>query len=291
MSAIIFAVIAPVFLCAAVGVIWARRGVAFETEFVTRLVTNVGFPCLIFFSLVKMDLDWTTFGQMAFASLITTLAFGLAAAPMLRAAKLDLRAFLPSMMFANTGNMGLPLCLLAFGEEGLALAISYFVVSALLLFALGPAISSRSARITEAFRTPLIWSTLAALAVMYLDLPVPAWLMKTIELLGGFAIPLMLITLGVSLAELKWHSLPRSLGLALLRLGMGFLVGWGTAHLMGLEGAARGVLIIECAMPVAVFNYLYAQKYETQPVDVAGAIVVSTALGFATLPALLWFIL
>jgi len=291
MTAVIFAVIAPVFLCAAVGVIWARRGVAYETEFVTRLVTNVGFPCLIFVTLVKMDIDWTTFGQMAFAALVTTLVFGVIAIPILRAAKLELRAFLPSMMFANTGNMGLPLCLLAFGQEGLALGISFFAVSALLVFGLGPAIASGSPRLSEAFRAPLIWSTLAALAVMYLEIPMPGWLLKTFELLGGFAIPLMLITLGVSLAELKLHSLPRSMGLALLRLGMGFLVGWGMAHLMGLEGAARGVLIIECAMPVAVFNYLYAQMYDTRPADVAGAIVVSTGLGFAALPALLWFIL
>ncbi len=119
----------------------------------------------------------------------------------------------------------------------------------------------------------------------------PGWVFNTLELLGGFAIPLMLITLGVSLAGLRAKRLPRSLGLSVLRLGMGFLVGVGVAEILGFEGVARGALIIECAMPVAVFNYLYAQLHDNNPEDVAGTVLVSTGLAFLTLPALLWFVL
>ena len=72
---------------------------------------------------------------------------------------------------------------------------------------------------------------------------------------------------------------------------MGFGVGWGTAALFGLEGAMRGIIIIESTMPVAALNYLYAQMYDARPADVAGVIVVSTVISFATLPALLWFVL
>ncbi len=291
MIATIFGVIAPVLVCALVGLAWAKRGLPYETNFVTRLVTYIGFPCLIFSTLVRMQIDWTIFGQMALAGLVTTAAFGALAAPVLRLSGLELRCFLPSMMFANTGNMGLPLCLLAFGEAGLAMAISYFTVSALVIFLFGPAITSGRASLKEALRAPLIWSAVLALLVMYAEVPVPGWIMKTLEILGGFAIPLMLITLGVSLAELELSSLPRSLGLSVLRLGVGFVVGVGFAEVMGLEGTMRGVVIIECTMPVAVFNYLYATLYDARPADVAGAIVVSTVISFATLPALLWFVL
>ncbi len=138
---------------------------------------------------------------------------------------------------------------------------------------------------------PLIWATLAALAVLYTGLPVPLWVTNSLDLIGGFAIPLMLITLGVSLAQLELTGLPRSLALSALRLGMGFAVGVTLASLMGLEGTARGVLIIECAMPVAVFNFLYASIYNNRPAEVAGVIVVSTGLSFLTLPALLWYVL
>jgi malate permease and related proteins len=287
----IFTVIAPVFLCALIGLIWAKRGIAYETIFITRLVTNVGFPCLVFAGLVKTQVDWAIFGLMASAALISTLTFALVGALALRLAGLELRVFLPAMTFANTGNMGLSLCLLAFGADGLALAIPYFTVTAVLGFMLGPAIAARSASLGAPFKMPLIWATLAALAVLYTGLPMPLWVTKSLDLIGGFAIPLMLITLGVSLAQLQMTGLARSLALSLLRLGMGFAVGVTLGYLLGLEGTARGVLIIECAMPVAVFNFLYASIYNTRPAEVAGVIVVSTALSFLTLPALLWYVL
>ncbi len=291
MFAQIFTVIAPVFLCALIGLIWAKRGIAYETIFITRLVTNVGFPCLVFAGLVKTHVDWAIFGLMASAALASTLTFALVGALVLRLARLELRVFLPAMTFANTGNMGLSLCLLAFGADGLALAIPYFTVTAVLGFTLGPAIAARSASLGAPLKMPLIWATLAALAVLYTGLPMPLWVTKSLDLIGGFAIPLMLITLGVSLAQLQMTGLARSLALAVLRLAMGFAVGVSLAHLFGLEGTARGVLIIECAMPVAVFNFLYASIYNTRPAEVAGVIVVSTALSFLTLPALLWYVL
>ncbi len=291
MFAEIFSIIAPVFLCAGIGLAWAKKGVPYETEFVTRLVTNVGFPCLIFVSLVKADITPEAMGTMGFAALVTTLLFAAIAAPLLRLFRLELRTFLPSMMFANTGNMGLPIILFAFGEPGLALGISYFAVSALLVFILGPAIAAGTAKPAEVLKIPLVWAVIAALAVKFSGLTVFPWLFNTLDLLGGFAIPLMLITLGVSLAGLKVKSLPRSVALSALRLVMGFGVGWGTAAVLGYEGAARGVLIIECTMPVAVFNYLYAQLHDNRPEEVAGIVLVSTTLSFLTLPALLWFVM
>ncbi|MDX1422356.1 MAG: AEC family transporter [Kiloniellales bacterium] len=287
----IFTVIAPVFFCAAIGLVWAKRGIAYETVFITRLVTNVGFPSLVFVGLVETEVDWATFAIMASAAVASTLAFAAIGALALRLAGLELRVFLPAMTFANTGNMGLSLCLLAFGPEGLALAIPYFTVTAVLGFTLGPAIASRSSSLSAPFKMPLVWATLAALAVLAAGLSMPLWLTKTLDLIGGFAIPLMLITLGVSLAQLQMTGMARSFALSVLRLAMGFAVGVAFAYALGLEGTARGVLIIECAMPVAVFNFLYASIYNTRPAEVAGVIVVSTALSFLTLPALLWYVL
>ena len=139
-------------------------------------------------------------------------------------------------------------------------------------------------------KIPLVWAVLAALAVKFSGLEIFVWLFKTLEMLGGFAIPLMLITLGVSLAGLKIASLPRAVWLSVFRLVIGVAVGWGLAEAFGFEGTARGVLIIECAMPAAVFNYLFAQAHDNRPDEVAGIVLVSTALSFVTLPALLWLV-
>ncbi len=290
MFAEIFSIIAPVFLCALVGFGWAKKGASYETDFVTRLVTNVGFPCLIFTALVKAPITPETLGTMGLASLLSVAAFAVLAVPALKLAGLAQRTYLPSLILANTGNMGLPLCLLAFGEEGLALAIAYFAVNAILVFVLGPALAAGTANPKEILKIPLVWAVLAALAVKFSGVEVFGWLLKTLELLGGFAIPLMLITLGVSLAGLKIASLPRAVWLSAFRLLIGFTVGLGLAQGFGFEGAARGVLIIECAMPAAVFNYLFAQTYDNRPDEVASIVLVSTALSFMTLPGLLWLV-
>ena len=76
-----------------------------------------------------------------------------------------------------------------------------------------------------------------------------------------------------------------------LRLGLGFAVGLAVATAMGLEGTVRGVVIFESAMPVAVFNYLWAVRYNTAPEVVAGLVLASTALSFVTLPLLLLFVM
>ncbi|NQU57803.1 MAG: AEC family transporter, partial [Rhodospirillales bacterium] len=109
MFAEIFSIIAPVFLCAVVGFGWAKKGLPFETAFITRLVTTIGFPCLIFTALIKAPITTETLGTMGLASLLSVAAFAAIALPVLKLAGLSQRTYLSSMIFANTGNMGLPL--------------------------------------------------------------------------------------------------------------------------------------------------------------------------------------
>jgi len=285
----IFSITAPVFLCAGIGMAWAKKGIPYETAFVTRLVTIVGVPCLIFSTLVKANITPDELATMGFASLASVVIFAAIAVPALRFFKLKQRTYLPAILFANTGNMALPLCLFAFGEQGLALGIAYFAVSALLLFVLGPAIAAGASNPKGILKMPLVWALLAALLAKFSGVTIFPWLFKTIDLLGNMAIPLMIITLGVSVSRLEIISLNRSIGLSVFRLTMGLIFGFGLAAMLGYEDAARGVLIIQCSMPVAVFNYLFAQAHGNNPEEVAGTVLVSTGLSFLTLPALLWF--
>jgi predicted permease len=287
----ILAVIAPTFLCALVGFIWVRRGLHFDTNFVSSLVLNVGAPCLLFSTFMAIDIDLAAFGEMALATVVAMLGFGLVAVPMLKLLRLDLRSFLFAQMFPNVGNMGLPLCLLAFGEQGLVLALTYFMISTLLAFTLGSALVSGQFTAASFLRNPIFYAVLVTLLVLGLDLPVPKFVLDTTTLLGELTIPLMLIALGVSLGRIAVNNLQSSLLLSVLRLVTGFGVSLGVTALLGLEGAARGVLIVQSTMPVAVFSYLFAVRYERKPEEVAGAVVISTLLSFLTLPALLWYVL
>lgn len=285
------AIVAPTFIAAAIGFGWARAGRQFQSGFVTSLVTLIGTPFLIFSSLTRHELDLAVVAQMASATVLAFCGFAIVGIAVLRLAKLSLRSYLPSLMFPNSGNMGLPLCLFAFGEEGLALAIVFFTISATLQFTVGVGIAAGNADPKRLLRMPLIYAVIAALLVMTLEIPVPEWLANTADLLGGITIPLMLIALGVSLAELKIGNLGRSLALSLVRLAPGTMIGFMVGWLLGLDDRALGVLTIQCGMPVAVFNYLFAQMYQRQPGEVAGMIIVSTLISFATLPLLLAFLL
>ncbi len=291
MLSAIFNTVIPIFICVSVGYVWAKRNVPYDTNLVTRLVTNVAVPCLIVETFTTVDFNKDALMQMGLAAFISTAVFAIFAACLLKILKFDRRIYLPAMIFPNTGNIGLSICLLIFGPTGLALGIGYFTVSSVLGFIFGPAITSGNMSIGSLLRVPLVWATLGAIFLLITHTELPVWFVRSLELLGKLAIPMMLITLGVSLADLKIDALGRSISLSVLRLGMGVIVGWGLAELMGFEGTVRGVLIIQCAMPVAVFNYLFAQMYKLHPAEVAGTVFISTVLSFLTLPALLWFVM
>ncbi|MGA0805645.1 MAG: AEC family transporter [Pseudohongiellaceae bacterium] len=287
----ILAVIAPTLLCALVGFGWVRRGLHFDTNFVSSLVLNIGAPCLLFSTFMAIEIDAHAFGEMAVATVLAMLGFAVVALPLLRLAGLELRSFLFSQMFPNVGNMGLPLCLLAFGEQGLVLALTYFMISTLCAFTLGSALVSGQFTASSVLGNPILYAVCVTLLVLGLDLPVPKFILDTTTLLGDLTIPLMLIALGVSLGRIKVHNLRSSALLSLLRLLTGFAVSLGVSTLLGLEGATRGVLIVQSSMPVAVFAYLFAVRHERNPEEIAGAVVISTVLSFLTLPLLLWFVL
>jgi len=287
----LFAIIAPVFICAAIGYGWARRGMPFDNEFTTSLTSNIAFPCLIVATLAKLEIGPEAFSQMALAGLVTVTATIAAAAAVLKLAGYSQPVYLPSLVFGNTGNIGLPLCLFAFGEEGLALAIVFFTVFLVIQFTFGVWVSAGHGSIGILLRTPLVWAAVIGISLQALDIRPPIWVDNTIGLIGDLAIPLMLLTLGVSLAKLRVTSLGRSVALSIGRLAIGLAVGLAVAELLGMEGMARGILILESTMPVAVLNYLFAARYNRSPEEVAGLVLVSTAISFITLPGLLLLVL
>jgi predicted permease len=285
------AIVAPIYAAIGLGAAWGRTGRRWDTELITELIMTIGAPCLVFSSLVGMEVERAAMAEMAIAAFTAFVVFAALGWLALTLLGLPVRSFLAPLVFPNAGNMGLPVCLFAFGQEGLALGISFYAVAAFSQYTAGIWIWSGRVSGSELLRTPLTWSVVLATAVVAVDLVVPSWILRTTELLGAFTIPLMQLSLGVSLATIGFGAVPRSVGLAILRLVLGLGVGAGLAWLFGLTGAARGVLILDCAMPVAVLNYLLAAKYQQSPSEVASLVVVSTLLSLLTLPLVLAWVL
>ena len=290
---VVLSVVAPVFLCAAVGYGWSRGGGRYDRAVVTALISNIGAPCLVFRNLTGLAVDVGSMAEMAGAAAVSIGAFALIGTLALRAWRLPTHTFLSPLVFANAGNMGLAISKLAFPGEigdvspGLALGACYFAVASLLQFTVGVFFWSGRLAPGDLARTPLVWSVVCAIVVLASGLRLPGWVLETTGLLGDLSIPLMLLTLGVSLAELSISDIWRSVGLAVLRIGMGIAVGLTVAWALGLVGPARGVLVLQCSMPPAVFNVLFAEQYGRSPTQVASLVVVATLISVVTLPLVL----
>jgi len=287
MYAQLIPILAPVFLVTLLGYGWARLGVPFQREFLTGLVMNIGVPCLILHGTLQLDADAGLFLSMVGYALLALAICTVAGAIALRALGQPLRSFLPPIAFGNSGNLGLPLCLFAFGKQGLGLAIGFYLVGSVSQFLAGPLFQGRQPVWRTLLTTPVNYAALLGVGLLAMDATLPAWLANTIDLLAGLAIPLMMLALGHALGSFEVQRLPVAAGIAAGRLGLGLLVGYLITLAFGLTGVERGVVLVQSAMPVAVFNYLLAARYDRHPEDIAGAIVISTLVAFAGLPALL----
>jgi predicted permease len=287
----ILQITAPVFLLTLVGYVWARLEMRFDLVFVTRLAVNFSMPCLIFSVLVKVEIDPVVFRYIALASVASYAAIGLVLWLGLRAAGLDMRAYLAPGIFANTGNVGLPVALFAYGQEGLAFAIVIFAVMAIISFTIGIYMIAGAGKILEVLKQPLVYASVLGGVFALQGWGLPIWILNSLDLAGQIAIPLMLFTLGVSIANLSVSDIGLAVALSAVKLlvcgAIAALVVW----LFDLTGTARGVLVLQLIMPVAVTSYLLAERYGAAPDKVAGTVVVSTLISVGAIPIALAILL
>ena len=279
-------VVIPVFAVISIGFLWDRSGRAFEQKMVTDLVVLVGTPCLMFNSITGALLPAMEMGMVGLAAVLCPALTACVVLLIIKTFHLNTKVYLPALTFPNVGNMGLPVCLFAFGQTGLAVAMVYFIVGNVLQFTFGPAIASGKYDVLSALKSPVVIATVFSLAVRFLNVPIPHWINNGVTLVSGMVIPLMLLSLGVALARFRVERLLNTFGFACLRLGLGIGAGWLIAVTLGLSKDMAGAVIVQSSMPVAVFNFLYAELYDNEPQEVAGMVLLSTLLSAATLPVL-----
>lgn len=287
----ILTVTAPVFCIVALGYFWAVWRQTFDSETLTNLVVKVATPCLVFTSLTQLNLGLNSIATMASAAALAVALSAAIGATVLKFSRLSQPTYLASLMHPNTGNIGLPIALMAFGEEGLALAVAYFIVISISQYTIGYGISAGSLSVKRFFQQPLLYAVLISLAVVSLDVQIPIWIAKTTELMSGMVIPALLMVLGYSLAELKVSDIKLALYLSAVRLMVGFIVSLLIINILSLEGTQAGVVFLLSVMPIAVFNFVFAKLFNRSPEKVAGVIIISTLMVFLLLPGLVWIAL
>lgn len=284
-------IVAPVFLLAAVGFIWVKLGFEYRVQFVTRLAMTLSAPCLMFTALMKTEVDPVALATISLASLAAYVILAGLFWAGLRVFRFDMSTYLNPLVFGNTGNVGLPIALFAFGPEGLGYALVVFAVMAILSFTFGVWVVSGGGFTLTFLKEPVVAATLLGTLFLWQGWETPPVLTTTLELIGQLLIPLMLITLGVAVARLKPARIGQSFILGTVKLVLCVGVAWGAGTWFGLGEVALSVLVLQVATPVAVTSYLLAEKYGNDAQAVAGLVVVSTVICVAALPLLLAILL
>lgn len=280
-------IVAPVFLLASIGFIWVKVGLEYRIQFVTQLAMTLSLPCLIFVSLMQTKIDPAALTALSLASVMAYGLVSLAFLILVRVLRLESRTYTAPLIFGNTGNLGLPLALFAFGDIGLSYAIIVFAVMALWSYTYGIWLVAGAGSFGKVLREPLVWGTVLGALFLWQGWETPEFLTNTLSLVGQIAIPTMLITLGVAVARLSARGIVRAALLSLVKLCLCLGVAWGVGLFFELDPTAFGVLVLQVATPVAVTSYLLAEKYGADAPAVAGLVVTSTLMSVAALPLIL----
>lgn len=280
----------PVLLCVLLGYALAYFKAPFDRKLFGSLVSNVGYPALILSHLAKEHIQLETFLTVLAAAVGMIAIFGVIGLIVMKLLRIPLRAYLPPMMLSNVGNIGLPVSTLAFGAEGAAVAIGFIVVVLTAIFTIGIAIPMGRPDFRALVRQPVIYAVIFALVLLATEWKIPEPVDQSLEILGGLAIPIMLLTLGHSLETLKLGGVTRAVILSVTHIGVSAIAALAITQVLTLDAKIESVIILLCFMPPSVATYLAISQHQPEEVDgVAGFIFVSTCLTLVTLPIVLTY--
>lgn len=292
---VFFQNILPIFLVASMGFV-LRRQLRLDKQALSKLTFYAFSPALVFSSLVNSQIPNDELLQLAAYAVLVTLLVGLVAliaSRVMRLSRIDTMALLLVVMFVNGGNYGLTLNRLRYGEEGLARAVVFFVVSTIMVFTLGVLIASMGKAswresLSRLLRLPAFYAVALAVAVYSLNIQLPQPLLRGIEVAGAGAIPVMLVVLGMQIADLNdlgriWLALPATI----LRLGIAPILAVLVAGWFGLQGLNKATSVIEASMPTAVVTTILAVEFDVRPSLVTSTVVLTTILSAITLPVVI----
>ncbi|QDG75218.1 AEC family transporter [Labrenzia sp. PHM005] len=281
----------PVLLCVLLGYGLAVLKAPYDRKLFGALVSNVGYPTLVLSHLAKDHIEIGAFLTILLAAAMMIAIFGTLGFVALKAMRLPIRSFLSPMMLSNVGNIGLPVSTLAFGAEGAAVAMGFVVVVLSAIFTVGYALPMGKADLKTLARQPVIYAVIVSLILMDTGWSLPEPVDQAMTILGGLAIPIMLLTLGHSLATLKFGHLKRAFLLSFLHVFLSAVAAFVLTHGLSLSAIQEKTIILLCFMPPSVATYLAVQQHrpEEDAAAVAGFIFVSTVLTLVTLPLVLTY--
>ena len=289
----LFEVLFPVFFIVGIGYFLGKKNLNIDTSFITNYSANFGTPALIIFGVMSSGLTYSMFAGYFVYWLLAMAIFGITGIIFLVLMKKDYIRELPPFILPNTGNMGIPICLFAYGTMGMGVAAAISAVIVLLHFTLNIFLASKKFDILIIARSPSFYAILITVAFLYFEIEAPTFVLNTAMLLAYAMIVLVLMSLGIALTQLKVFSLKSSIISSIGRVIVGPMIGFLLIKTFNLSGIPAGVLLIQSSMPSAILTYLIASMYSPKEVvdSIASTVVVSTLMSIVTVPVVVFIAL
>ena len=289
----LFEVLFPVFFIVGIGFLLGKKNPNFDTSFITTYAGNFGTPALVIFALTAGGVTFDVFKEFFFYALILLTAFGIIGLFFLVLMKKDYVRELPTFFLPNTGNMGIPICLFAYGELGMGIGAEISSLVVLLHFTLNIFLAKRAFDFQTIFKSPAFYAIIVTVLFLYFEQPVPQFVLNTVMLLAYGMIVMILMSLGIALTQMKVFSFKDAVITSTGRVILGPIIGFIIIKIFGLSGISAGVVLIQSSMPSAILCYLVASMYSPKEIvdNISSTIVVSTIMSLVTIPITLFFAL
>ena len=280
----------PLFAITALGYLVGRR-MKPDLSQANKLNMDVFVPALVFAALANKAFDISAFLPLVVAVSLIVLGSGLVAWALARALGMQPKTLVPPIMFNNCGNLGLPLAVLTFGETALAPMVVMFMVSNLVHFSFGAWLLDHRVRLLTVWKVPSVLATFLGLSVSLSHFEVWPPLLIAIRMLGEISIPLMLFGLGVRLADSRISAVGIGVFGALARPLIGLALAWAVLQLVELPAREQALLLVFGALPPAVLNFMFAERYQQEPGKVASMVLIGNLAAVIFLPLALALVL
>lgn len=287
----VLSVVFPVFCIIGLGYLFANfKKISLEP--IIEILLYLTIPALVISSLSRKPIVTGDLAIVAVSAAIVVIGTGVLSYIYLSAIKRrDLKGFYLSAMFMNSGNMSFPLALLAFGQDGLTVAILYYIAISLLVYSLGIYIAKGKGGFSEIFRLPLIYASIIGIYLNLSGISLPGPVITTVDMLGAATIPIMQVSLGYRLYSAKLSYPGISVAGSLIRIAGGVAIAYLVITFLGIEGLNKKIILLSSGMPSAVINFIVSHRYNLNSDLVASIVAMSTFISIFTTPVLLMWIM
>ena len=287
---LLFIKLMPIVILIAIGFYWKKKELPFDKDMISSLLMNLGTPALLIASINNKDLTVDNMLTILIYGTSLIIVCTVLTTVYLKIEGKEVRPFLQSFIFPNTGGLGIPIVYVLLGETAFVYAITFSILINIYHFTIGLWLANNSLNIKKALQTPVLYALVAALLFKGTNTEVPSVLEDVCKMLGGIVIPLMLIAFGSSLVGIKIGENLKAIRMGIARVIIGFSVVYMAYILGDFEHIIIATLLIQYSMPIATTSYLFAFKFNGPDKEIAVMTASSTVTILFLLPVIIYLV-